>query len=283
MDTVPALAARFVLAAVMTGVTLAIWTAAPLDLLFVVTIAVRLPAAAGFVEKVTVKDVAVDAVTVPTAPLLNTTVFCEGVVLKASPVIVTVFAFAASPAALAVTDGTTEATTTAAPLETPLVTTVAERLPTIVGRVVRVTVRVEAVAAEIEPTAPLLNVTELLARVVSNPLPIMVRDVALALRTFPELAKTTGVTVATCVAEPLGSVFVVTIAVKLPAFEGFVVSVIVRVVAVADAIVPTAPLFSATELFAVVGSKPNPLIVSVEAFARRLAVLLVTTGVIVAT
>ena len=37
----------------------------------VVTIAVRLPAALGLVEKLTVKVVAVADVTVPTAPLLN--------------------------------------------------------------------------------------------------------------------------------------------------------------------------------------------------------------------
>lgn len=37
----------------------------------IVTIAVRLPADVGLVEKVTVSDVAVAAVTVPAAPLLN--------------------------------------------------------------------------------------------------------------------------------------------------------------------------------------------------------------------
>ena len=252
-------------------------------MLFVVTIAVKLPAVAGLVENVTVKDVAVAAVTVPTAPLLNTTVFCDAVVLKARPLIVTVLAFAVSPDVLTVTDGTTEATTTDAPLDTPFVTTTADRLPTVVGRVVSLIVSVVAVAAETEPTAPLLNVTTLLARVVSNPLPIIVSVVALALRTLPEFASTTGVTVATCVAEPLVSVFVVTMAVRLPAFEGFVVSVTVSVVAVAEAIVPTAPLFRVTELLAAVGSKPNPLIVSVDAFASKLDVLLVTTGVILAT
>ena len=166
-------------------------------MLFVVTMAVRMPAAAGLVENVTVRDVAVAAVTVPTAPLLNTTVFCDAVVLKARPVIVTVLAFAARPEVLAVTDGITDATTTDAPLDTLFVTTTADRFPTVVGSVVSDTVSVVAVAAEIEPTAPLLNVTALLASVVSNPLPIIVSVVALALRTFPELASTTGVTVAT--------------------------------------------------------------------------------------
>jgi hypothetical protein len=252
-------------------------------LLFVVTIAVKLPAADGLVENVTVKEVAVAAVTVPTAPLLNTTVFCEAVVLNARPLIVTVLTFAARPAVLTETDGTTDATTTDAPLDTPFVTTIADRFPTDVGRVVSDTVSAVAVAADTEPTAPLLKVTALLASVVSNPLPMIVSVVALALSTLPELARTTGVTVATWVAEPLVSVFVVTMAVRLPAFEGFVVRVTVSVVAVAEAIVPTAPLFKVTELLAAVGSKPNPLIVSVDAFANRLAVLLVTTGVIWAT
>lgn len=245
--------------------------------------AVKLPAVVGLVENVTVNDVAVAVVTVPTAPLLNTTVFWDAVVLKARPLIVTVLAFAARPEELAVTDGTTEATTTDAPLDTPFVTTIADRFPTDVGRVVSDTVSAVAVAAETVPAAPLLKVTELLASVVSNPLPIIVSVVVLALRTLPELASTTGVTVATWAAEPLVSVFVVTMAVRLPAFDGFVVRVTVSVVAVAEAIVPTAPLFSDTELFAAVGSKPNPLMVSVFAFANRLAVLLVTTGVIVAT
>lgn len=159
--------------------------------------AVRLPAAAGLVVNVTVRDVAVAAVTVPTAPLLNTTVFCDAVVLNASPVMVTVLAFAARPDVLAVTDGITDATTTDAPLDTPFVTTIADRFPTFAGRAVSDTVRVVAVAAETVPAAPLLNVTVLLARVVSNPLPIIVSVVALALRTLPELASTTGVTVAT--------------------------------------------------------------------------------------
>lgn len=166
-------------------------------MLFVVTTAVRLPAAAGFVDNVTVRDVAVAAVTVPTAPLLNTTEFCDAVVLKARPVIVTVLAFAARPEVLAVTDGTTEATTTDAPLDTLFVTTIADRFPTEVGNVVSDTVRDVAVAADTDPTAPLLNVTELLASVVSNPLPMIMSVAVLAFRILPVLARTTGVTVAT--------------------------------------------------------------------------------------
>ena len=42
--------------------------------------AVRVPAAVGLVEKVTVNDVAVAAVTMPTAPLLKVTIFRLGTV-----------------------------------------------------------------------------------------------------------------------------------------------------------------------------------------------------------
>lgn len=56
----------------------------------VVTIAVKLPTAEGAVERATVKEVAVAAVTVPTALLLNTTVLLPAVVLNPKPVIVTV-------------------------------------------------------------------------------------------------------------------------------------------------------------------------------------------------
>lgn len=75
----------------------------------VVTTAVRLPAACGFVEKVTVRVVAVAAVTVPTAPLLNVTVLFPATVLKPAPVIVTVEALAANAVVVAVTAGATVA------------------------------------------------------------------------------------------------------------------------------------------------------------------------------
>ena len=75
----------------------------------VVTTAVRLPAVCGFVENVTVRVVAVAAVTDPTAPLLNVTVFSAATVLKPAPVIVTVEAFAANEVVAAVTAGATVA------------------------------------------------------------------------------------------------------------------------------------------------------------------------------
>ena len=78
-------------------------------------------------------------------------------------------------------------------------------------------------------------------------------------------------------------VLVVTIAVRLPASTGVVENAIVSVVAVAAVTVPTAPLLNATVLLAAVVSKPKPLIVSVAALAARLSVLLVTTGLTLAT
>ena len=76
---------------------------------------------------------------------------------------------------------------------------------------------------------------------------------------------------------------VVTTAVRLPTAAGFVENVTVSAVGVAAVTVPTAPLLKATVLWAAVGSKPKPSMVTVVALAARLAVLLVTTGVIVAT
>ncbi len=52
--------------------------------------------------------------------------------------------------------------------------------------------------------------------------------------------------------------FVVTIAVRLPASVGLVVSETVSVVAVAAVTAPTAPRLNTTVLLAKVESKPNP-------------------------
>lgn len=73
-------------------------------------------------------------------------------------------------------------------------------------------------------------------------------------------------------------------AVRLPAAFGFVEKLTVSEVAVAAVTVPTAPLLNCMVLFeGVVESNPKPLIVIVEALARRFEVLLVTTGLTVAT
>lgn len=76
---------------------------------------------------------------------------------------------------------------------------------------------------------------------------------------------------------------VVTTAVKLPAVVGLVDNVTVREVAVAAVTVPTAPLLKTTVFLLAIGSNPRPLIVSVVALAARLEVLLVTTGITLAT
>lgn len=171
MVTVVASAATLVVALVTTGVTVATWTAAPLLIEFVVTTAVSCPAVVGFVEKVTVSDVAVAAVTVPTAPLLKTTRLSPAVVLKPKPAIVTVSALAARFDVLLVTTGTTVATCTAELLLTLLLVTMAVRLPAVVGEVDKETVKVVAVAAVTVPTAPLLKVTVLSPGVVSKAKP----------------------------------------------------------------------------------------------------------------
>jgi hypothetical protein len=282
MVTVAALAARFAVLLVTTGVTVPTWTAAPLIRLLVVTTAVRLPAILGFVENVTVSDVAVAAVTVPIAPLLKTTVLFAGVVSKPKPLMVIVFALAARLVVSLVTTGVTLATCTAKPLLKLLVVTAAVKDPAAAGLVENVTVS-DVVEAEVTvPTALLLKMTVLLPAVGSNPKPLIVTVFALAAR-LAVLLVTTGVTLATWTAEPLLTLFVVTTAVKLPAVAGFVENVTESAVGVAAVTVPTAPLLKTTVLRDAIASKPKPLIVSVEDVAARLAVLVVTTGVTVAT
>lgn len=77
-----------------------------------------------------------------------------------------------------------------------LVVTTAVILPTVVGRVVIVTVSVVAVAAETRPMAPLDNVTELFPATESKPNPLMVR-VVLPAAWVAVLLVTIGETVAT--------------------------------------------------------------------------------------
>ncbi len=115
----------------------------------------------------------------------------------------------------------------------------------------------------------------------SNPKPAIVIVAALA-RRFEVLLVTTGLTVATCTPDPLSRLFVVTMAVRLPIVSGAVSNPTVIDVAVEEITVPTAPLLNVTVLLAAVVSKPSPAITTVAAFAARLAVLLVTTGVIAA-
>ena len=280
MTSIVPFSARLAVLVVTTGVTVATWTAVLLATLLVVTTTVSVPAD-GFVLKETVKEVAVAAVTVPIAPLLNATVLLDAVVSKPEPLIVSVATLAATLEVLIVATGLSEATWTAALLLIPLVVTVAVRFPA-VGAVEKVTVSAVGVAAVTVPTAPLLKDTVLSPTVELKPNPLMVMVVAVNAR-FAVLRVTAGMTLATWTLAPLLTPFVVTTAVRLPAFVGFVERVTVSEVAVAEETVPTAPLLKVTVLFPAVVSNPIPLIVIVEALASKFVRLLVTTALTAAT
>lgn len=66
---------------------------------------VKLPAVAGFVENVTVREVFVALVTVPTAPLFSTTVLRDAIGSNPNPLTVSVLEFAARDAVLLVITG----------------------------------------------------------------------------------------------------------------------------------------------------------------------------------
>ncbi len=244
---------------------------------------VRLPTDVGAVLIVTVSVVAVAAVTVPAAPLLRTTVLLAAVGLKPKPLIVNVVALIARLAFALDTTGATVAICTAVPLAALFVVTMAVKLPADVGLVLNVTVSVVAVAVLTVPTAPLLNVTVLLAAVVSKPMPLMTTEDALALTLRPALALTTGITLATCTAVPLVTPPTLTLAVSEPPAAGLVEKVTVKLVADAVVTSPSAPLLRVTTFSAAVGEKPKPAMVTVVASAARLLVDTVITGVTVAT
>ena len=145
-----------------------------------------------------------------------------------------------------------------------------------------VTVSDVAVAVVTVPTAPLLKVTVLFAATVLKPAPVIVTVVAFAAKVAVATV-TAGATVAIWIAAPLDIEFDVTIAVRLPSAAGLVENVTVSEVAEARVTVPTAPLFITTVFFAATRSNPKPLITTVVALTARLVVLLVTTGVTVAT
>lgn len=160
-------------------------------------IAVSSPAVAGFVLNVIVSDVAEAVVTVPTAPLLKTTVLLAAEVEKPNPLIVSVEESARRLAVLVTTAGATVETCTAAPLLRLLDVTMAVRLPAAAGAVVRLTVSVVAVAEVTVPAAPLLKVTVLLAAVVEKPKPLIVTVLEFAASLAVVLDVTTGTTEAT--------------------------------------------------------------------------------------
>jgi hypothetical protein len=279
---VEALAAIFAVLVVTTGSTVATRIAVPLFTVFVVTIAVRLPTMVGRVENVTVSEVDVAAVTVPTAPLLNTTVLLAAVESKPEPLMVMVFALTNILPVFWVTIGFMVATCTAAALLTPFEVTITVSRPADEAGVVSVTVSEVAVADVTVPSAPLLNVTLLLLAVVSKPAPLITKVVALSSKLL-ELLVTTGTTVPTCTAEPLLCELVVTDALRLPKLEGLEENVTVNDVAEAVVTVPAAPLSNVTALLPAVVENPKPVIIIVVAFAATLIVRLVTTGLTVAT
>jgi len=116
------------------------------------------------------------------------------------------------------------ATCTAMPLVPPKDVTTAVRLPMVVGGVVRFTTNLVAVAEVTLPTAPLLKVTVLFAAVVLNPVPAMLRVVALIARLFVfKITVGAATMLATCTAMPLVPPKDVTTAVRLPIVVGGVV------------------------------------------------------------
>ncbi len=255
-------------------------------MVLVVTMAVMLPTVVGRVVKFTVNVVAVAEEIVPTAPLLRVTALLDDVVSKPKPLMVKVVKPAAWLAVLLVTTGITEATWTAEPLGTPLTVTTAVKLPAF-GAVENVTVSEVAVAEVTAPTAPLLNVTTLFSAVVLKFVPAIVRVLALAFM-LAVLDVTVGAltvvtTVATLTAVPLVRVLVVTDAFKLPAAVGLVVMFTTNSVVVARVTVPTGPPTNVTVLLDATGSKPNPLITSVDPLTARLVLAVVTTGLTTAT
>ena len=147
----------------------------------VVTTAVKLPDAVGWLESLTVSVVAVATMIVPAAPLDSVTALLAAVVSKPKPLMVRVVARAARSDEALVTTGFTLATSTAVPLNTPLAATIAVRLPAF-GLVENETVSEVAVAAVTVPIAPPLKVTMLWPSVVLKPVPVMVMLAALAER-----------------------------------------------------------------------------------------------------
>jgi hypothetical protein len=208
-------------------------------------------------------------------------VLFEAVGLKLLPVIVTVLALAERLVVVAVKTGDTVATAVAALLNNDVVTTTFSG-PAMFGNAANVILSEVVVAAVIMPTAPLLKLTELFVIVELKPKPAIVSVVVPAANGVV-LDVTVGTTLATCTALPLLRLLVVTTAVRFPTVVGLVEKVTVSKLAVAVVTVPTTPLLKVTVLFAAVEENPNPLIVIVAEFAPRFAVLLVMTGITLAT
>src|SRR5438105_2262303 len=145
----------------MTGVTVATCVDA-LATELLVTVAVRLPAVAGFVSNVTVSEVALAAVTVP-LPSLKLTLLFRAIGSNPKPLTVIVLPLAKRLVELLVTTGFTVRTCTAAPLLTLSVVITAVRLPALIGFVPNDTVSDVVDAPVTVPTAPSLKATVLLS------------------------------------------------------------------------------------------------------------------------
>lgn len=142
------------------------------------------------VENVTVRAVAVAAVMIPTAPLLNAIVLSSTVVLKPKPLTMMLVVLTLMLSVLLVIAGLTVATCTASPLLTPFVDTTPINMSALAGNVEKVTINMVAVEAVTIPTAPLLRTTTLFPGVASKPNPLIVNSVAVAVKSAVLLVTT---------------------------------------------------------------------------------------------
>ena len=158
--------------------------------------------------------------------------------------------------------------------------TTAVKNPSAEGCVVNVTVNEFTDVTEVTiPKAPLLNATVLLAGAVEKPEPVIIKVLALIARLGGLTEFTVGaITVPTCTGEPLLPPLVVTTAVRVPLLLGGVIKETISWVEVAELTIPTAPRLSATVLFAAMGIKLVPLMVSVVAVVVKIAELGVMVG-----
>ena len=125
-----------------------------------------------------------------------------------------------------------------------------------------------------------LNATELLAGVVENPVPAIIKVVALIALLGGLTVFTVGAitTVATWTGLLLSPPLVVTTAVRVPLLLGGVIKETINWVEVAAVTIPTAPRLKITVFLAAIGIKLVPLMVNVVAVVVKFAELGVTVG-----
>lgn len=164
--------------------------------------------------------------------------------------------------------------------------TIAVRLPAF-GLALKETVNVVAVALVTVPTAPLLKVTVFWLAVLLNPVLVIVTVVALA-AIVVDVEVTVGAvdgatTCASCTAAPLERPLEVTEPLRAPTAAGLLVTRIVSEVVEAAVTRPVALPTKVTALVLATGLNPNPRMIRLVPLRDMLAVLAVTTGLIVAT